>query len=133
MGIFDIMDKLKAEDVPVKTIPEQEQVQLYLSKQKGMVTFDKISKDTKITKERLLEINDEMSIHFRDNLASKVLFKSMWGKSDKAEFKVFFQRVDVDLCLLIMSKVKEVYDGMKLKHTPQWDFLMDNWKRYRGY
>ena len=133
MKIGDIIKKIKAEDIPVKIIPEQEQLQLYLRKQKGDVTFDKISKDTNIKLERLLEINNEISIHYRDNLMPKVLYKSMLNTDGDTEFQQFFLRQDVDLGCLFMSKILDIKKNMKTKNTPAFSFLMDNWKKYRGY
>ena len=133
MGFLDIVKKLKAEDAPIKIIPEQNQLQDYLRKQGNDVTFEQISKDTGITKERLLEINNEISIHYRDVIAPKVLFKSMYQVKDNAEFQLFFQRPDVDLGCLFMSKIIDIYSTMRNYGTPSWNFLMENWKKYRGY
>ena len=135
MDLNKILGKLKPEDAPIKTIPEQDQLQSYLREQEEDVTFDKISNDTSITKERLLEINNEISIHYREVLAPKVLLKSMLKTNidNDTEFQMFFQRPDTDLGLLFMSKISDIKNNMRNYNTPSWNFLMDNWKKYRGY
>ena len=135
MELKKILGKLKPEDAPIKTIPEQDQLQSYLREQEEDVTFDKISEDTSIKKERLLEINNEISTHYREVLAPKVLLKSMMktNTDNDTEFQMFFQRPDTDLGLLFMSKISDIKNNMRNYGTPSWNFLMDNWKKYRGY
>jgi len=135
MGLFDIMSKLHPSDVPILTIPEQEMLQDYLQKQDTDVSIEKICEETDIIKERFLEINQEISIHFRDNIAPKVFLKAMMNseKDNIEEFKQFFLRPDVDLGCLFMSKIVDIKQGMKNFGTPAYQFYLDSWKKYRGY
>jgi len=136
MNLFDIIKSLKAEDAPIYEIPEQEKLQDYLRKQDtDQLTYKQISIDTGISFERIVQICNELSVFFRDTLAPKVFYKSMLKatKEDKEEFKIFFQRPDVDLALLTLTRNKEIWMNMKKYGTPSWDFMIDNWKKYRGY
>jgi len=132
---IELLKKLKAGDVFIITIPEQEKLQNYLGKQKEDVTFDAISKDTGISKERLLEINQEISIHFKNNLAPKVFYKSMLktAQGNNTEFEMFFIRPDVDLCCLFMFKIIDIKQNMRHLNSPSYLFLRNNWEKYRGY
>jgi len=132
----DIVGKLKAEDVPIFTIPEQEIMQDFLRKQEdNSVNMDDICKETQINQDRFLEINQEISLHFRDKLAPKVFFKAMMksGEDNSEEFKQFFLRPDVDLSCLLMSKVVDIRNNMKMLNSQGYQFLFDSWKKYRGY
>ena len=135
MKLKDILPKLKPEDAPVKLLPEHNVLQEYLREQNNNVTFDKMSKDTGIPKERLLEINQEISLYWKEHLAPKVLLKSMLGttRGHDTELEMFFLRPDVDLGLLFMSKIKDIYENMRNYKTASWNFLIDNWEKYRGY
>jgi len=135
MDILDILGSLKAEDSPIFTVPEHNKLISYLSKQKNDVTFKDIEKNTNIKNERLLEINQEISLHWKDKLVSKVLYKSMIksGKDESEEFKQFFQRPDVDIACLFMFKIKDIKENMRNLNTPQYLFIKDNWEKYRGY
>ena len=90
---------------------------------------------TGLSKERILEINQEISLHWKDNLVSRVLFKSMLGSSNdnSREFKEFFSRPDVDIACLFMFKIKDIKENMRNLNTPQYLFIKDNWEKYRGY
>ena len=134
MDIFDIFKSLKAEDIPIKTIPEQEQLLTYLKTVEN-TSFQEISNHTNITMERLMDINQEISLHFKNNLGPKVFYKAMTEASDdnNEQFKQFFQRTDVDLCCNFMFKIKDIRDNMKNLNTPSFVFLKENWIKYRGY
>lgn len=132
----DIVGKLKAEDVPIFTIPEQEIMQDYLRNQEDdSVSMDNLCKETRINQDRFLEINQEISVHFRDKLAPKVFFKAMLKSSedDSEEFKQFFLRPDVDLSCLFMCKIVDISKNMKTLNSPSYQFYFNNWKKYRGY
>jgi len=135
MKLFDIMSKLNAEDAPIFTVPEHDKIVNYLHKQKNDVTFYDVCKHTNITKERILEINQEISLHWKDKLVSRVLFKSMLKshEDESGEFKEFFTRPDVDIACLFMFKIKDIKENMKNLSTPQYLFIKDNWEKYRGY
>ena len=135
MNIKDIFGKLKAEDVPIMEIPEQDVLQNFMKSTENDVTFAEICRATGIKNERILEINQEISLHFKNNLAPKVLFKAMLSASNKdnEEFEQYFQRADVDLCCHFMFKVTDIKKNMRNLNTPQFVFLYENWKKYRGY
>ena len=132
MDFLKISKKLKAEDVPVYLGKDEEKMQEYLRKRKIEVSYEKIAKDIKLDKEHVMEIVNNISIHWRDNLAPKVFYKSMIC-NDMKEFKSFFQRADVDLALLCMTMIYDVRKHMKNLGTPAYLLLLDNWKKYRGY
>jgi hypothetical protein len=135
MDLFKIKKSIEAKDIPIYTVNEHDVLVDVLRKQKNDVSIQDICEKTKISKERFLEINNEISIHFRDYLAPNVLFKAMTvAKDDNSEtFKMFFQRPDVDISCLFMSKIIDIKQGMKNLETPSYNFLIDNWKKYRGY
>lgn len=135
MGIDDIISKITPDDAPILEIPEQLQLQVFMRKVIEDISFDEISQLTGIDKERLLDINNEISIHFRDNLASKVLPKALLGanKDDNEMFKQFFIRPDVDLCCNFLFKITDVKKNLRNLNTPTFIFLKDNWEKYRGY
>ena len=134
MDIHKIFGKLKAEDVPIFTVPEHDVICNYLHTLDNDVSIIDISKATGITKERLLEINQEISLHFKDNLAPKVFYKAMMnaGDNDSEEFKQFFIRADVDISCLFMSRVSDIKKNMRNLNTPGYIFLLDNWKKHGG-
>lgn len=134
MNLGDILKKIQAKDHPIFTVPEHDTLVDILKQVDDSITFDRLSKATGITKERLLEINQEISLHFKDKLAGQVLYKSMLSERENPEeFEQFFQRQDVEISCLFMSKISDVFEGMTMKGTSTWDFLMDNWRKYRGY
>lgn len=134
MKLFDDMKKMNPEDLPIYEIKDQDKVLPVLQKVKTSISIDELSKITGLSNERILEINNEMSIHFKDNLAPKVFFKAMLKSTeDTEEFKMFFQRTDVDLCCNIMFKIEEVFSNMRHLNSPTYLFLKSNWEKYRGY
>ena len=132
MIFMNLFDKIKAEDVPIVLNADEMKLQEYLRKQKIEVSYDKICKDMQMTHKNITDIIHDISIHWRDNLCSKALFKSMLPGNQK-EFETFFQRPDVDLSILCMTMVYDVRKGMKNLDTPSYVFIFDNWKKYRGY
>lgn len=131
--MFDkIKDKIRAEDVPIYLGGNELKLQEYLRKQKIEVSFDKICKDLQFTHDQILEMNNNISLHFKNKLAPKALYKSMLP-GNKEEFKRFFQRPDLDVCLLMMTKIYDIRKNMKNLDTPAFEFMIDNWKKHRGY
>ena len=135
MKLDEILGKLKAEDVPIMEIPEQDKLLNFLRPLKNDVTFEEIKNNTDISIERLLEINQEISLHFKTNLAPKVFFKAMSeAEKDQGEqFQQFFQRIDVDLCCNFLFKILNIKQNLRNLNTPQFIFLKENWEKYRGY
>jgi len=132
MDILKLFKNLKAEDVPVLMDSDMEKLQSYLRGLKIEIDSDKICKEFDWDKDRVLDLLNRISIHWRDNLAPKVFFKSMLN-SDMSEFEGFFKRPDVDLNLLCMTMVYDIRKGMKSLGSPSYQLLLDNWKKYRGY
>ena len=134
MKFDDIFKLLKEEDVPIKEFPHQEKLQSYLQQNDDDVSYDDIVKNTGISYDTLLDLHNDISLHFKNSIAPKVFFSAMIHSStNNEEFKMFFQRPDVDLCLLCLFKISDTKKMIKNIGTPQYQFLYDNWKKYRGY
>jgi len=135
MKIKDIIKSLKAEDSPIMTVPEHDSIVEFLRKTEKDVTYEQLAKAIGISTNRMLEINQEVSLHWKVKLAPRVLYKSMLSASrtNSEEFKIFFQRPDVDISCLFQAKISDLKKRMRNYDTPQYWFIIDNWKKYRGY
>jgi hypothetical protein len=49
------------------------------------------------------------------------------------EFKMFFQRTDVELCMNFLFRITDVKQNLSMLNSPSYVFLYDNWVKYRGY
>ena len=132
MDFFKIARGLKAEDVPVCFNKDEEHLRDYLRGQEIEVNVDKISKNIDMSVDKVNDLLEGCSVHWRDRLAPKAFFKAMSNEDDK-ELETFFQRPDVDLNMLIMERVYDVRRAMKNLGSPSYVLLFDSWKKYRGY
>ena len=135
MDLDKIYKKLKPKDVPMLTFPEMEKLIFFFKRIDDDITLAEVSKRLDMSLERLFEINHKVGLHFRENLAPKVLFKAMINasKDSNEEFIQFFQRPDVDICCHFLFKVVDVKKNLRNIGTPQYEFMYDNWVKYRGY
>ena len=77
MDLDKIYKKLKPKDVPMLTFPEMEKLIFFFKRIDDDITLAEVSKRLDMSLERLFEINHKVGLHFRENLAPKVLFKAM--------------------------------------------------------
>jgi len=103
----------------------------YLINLEGEKTISEIAKDLDTKPDTILDITNEQSKVFVD--ISRNNFPYVMKSDDETLILEFFQREDVDLCFLCMTKITDIKKHMKKNKTMGFNWLVEKWEQYRGY